>query len=110
MQEILNQILSELKNVNNILEKLELGQREIKAGQAEIKTDISMIRNDITELRASSKRIEEDNSSIKGVLQILSYQSNLHQTEIQKIKDRLKKLTITGKEKYHYARDIEFNS
>lgn len=52
MEQVLNQILFELKNVNTRLDGLEEGQNQIKSEVAGIKPDVNNLKSDVTEIKS----------------------------------------------------------
>jgi chromosome segregation ATPase len=79
LEEILKQILNELKMVNNRIDNLEFNIGEIK-------TDTQQIIQAVLETNEAVKRIETKQNEHQKVIEELTYRSVKQEAEIKRIK------------------------
>lgn len=77
MEQVLNQILSELKNINSRLDTLEAGQQDIKSEVIEINRKASVIFDQtagLTEFQTEAKEFQgKTTSDLKAIIREVSF-------------------------------------
>lgn len=66
MEQVLNQILSELKNVNTRLDGLEEGQNQIKSEVAGIKIEVTSLKSEVAGIKSDVNTLKSDVTEIKS--------------------------------------------
>jgi chromosome segregation ATPase len=86
LEEILKQILNELKMVNNRIDNLEFNIGELKTDVKELKQDSQQIKQAVFETNETVKRIETKQNEHQKVIEELTYRSVKQEAEIKRIK------------------------
>lgn len=64
-EQLLKEILIELKTLNKRVGNLEQGQQEMKTDVAELKTDVAELKTDVTELKIDVAELKTDVTELK---------------------------------------------
>ncbi|HEX3029552.1 MAG TPA: hypothetical protein VHT34_09685 [Clostridia bacterium] len=93
MEEILNQILKEIKDIKGTTEKLEAGQAKLEAGQEKLEAGLNKLEVGqaklearLNKLEAGHKKLSKEVSDIKTLLTKGAY------VDIQKLEKRIEVL------------------
>ncbi|MGG3677452.1 MULTISPECIES: hypothetical protein [Heyndrickxia] len=125
MDEILKQILSELKDLKsdvsglkNDVSSLKAGQDRLESDVSSLKNDVSGLKNDVSSLKAGQNRLESDVSGLKAGQErietkvdnlTLELRSNFKFTN-DKLEEHKKVFTVVSSELKGVKGDIEFLS
>ncbi|MGG3424061.1 hypothetical protein [Heyndrickxia faecalis] len=118
MDEILKQILSELKDLKSDVSGLKSDVSSLKAGQDRLESDVSSLKNDVSGLKNDVSGLKNDVSSLKAGQErietkvdnlTLELRSNFKFTN-DKLEEHKKVFTVVSNELKGVKGDIEFLS
>ncbi|KGT37251.1 hypothetical protein P9232_15650 [Weizmannia sp. CD-2023] len=118
MDEILKQILSELKDLKSDVSSLKAGQDRLESDVSSLKNDVSGLKNDVSGLKNDVSGLKNDVSSLKAGQErietkvdnlTLELRSNFKFTN-DKLEEHKKVFTVVSNELKGVKGDIEFLS
>jgi peptidoglycan hydrolase CwlO-like protein len=86
LEEILKQILNELKAVNLRLDTLETDVKDLKRGQQELITDMKQVKVAVLETHSTVKEINSKQNEQQIIIQELTYKTTLHDNVLKHLK------------------------
>ena len=89
--QILNQILYEIKDMKTDIKELKTDVGELKADVSTLKTDVRTLKTDVSELKTDVRTLKTDVSNIKNQLDDLEVKNANNHLEIKQQLEQLSK-------------------
>jgi chromosome segregation ATPase len=109
---ILNQILSELKNVNLRLDAIETDTKNLKTDVAVLKDDVAVLKGDVTVLKGDVAVLKDDVAVLKDDVAVLKTDNILLKQAVLETNETVKRIEIVQEQQHRIiellsARSIE---